>query len=54
MRKLISAFTAVIAAITILYSNVLTAPAGVINAQNYFDYSDGSRYYVYKNIIKCV
>ena len=47
MRKLISAFTAVIAAIAILYSNALTAPADVINAQNYFDYSDGSRYYVY-------
>lgn len=47
MRKFISAFTAVIAAIAVLYSNALTAPASVNNAQNYFDYSDGSRYYVY-------
>lgn len=47
MKKFISAFTAVIAVIAILYSNVLPAMANVNNAQNYFDYTDGSKYYVY-------
>lgn len=53
MKKFISAFTAVVAVIVLLYSSVLPAFASVKDyTQNYLDYTDGSKYYVHTEYSK--